>query len=94
MCTRLTKDETEDARRRSATETQSLVDDLIKSEVPVFIWLDGGGFRHWRKGFYYVRTTLHPVSTAYQPPALIVEKKKLRPEQAEWMERKCRETQS
>ena len=31
-------------------------------------------------------------STAYAHPALIVQKNKLRPDQVEYMERKCRET--
>jgi len=32
------------------------------------------------------------MTTAYTLPALVVEKKKLRPDQVEYMERKCQET--
>ena len=62
----------------------------------VYVWLDNCGFGNSRKkGFYYVRYQLSMLawgSTAYAHPALIVQKNKLRPDQVEYMERKCRET--
>ena len=53
-----------------------------------------------KKGFYYVRWYNSMldcvmggfVSIAYGHPALIVQKDKLRPDQIEYMERKCKET--
>ena len=63
---------------------------------PVYVWLDNCCFGNSRKkGFYYVRYQLSMLawgSTAYAHPALIVQKNKLRPDQVEYMERKCRET--
>ena len=63
---------------------------------PVYVWLDNCCFGNSRKkGFYYVRYQLSMYawgSTAYAHPALIVQKNKLRTEQVEYMERKCRET--
>lgn len=63
---------------------------------PVYVWLDNCCFGNSRKkGFYYVRYQLSMYawgSTAYAHPALIVQKNKLRPDQVEYMERKCRET--
>lgn len=67
----------------------------------IFVWLDGMRFGNSnKKGFYYVRwyNSLLDcrlggvVSTAYGHPALIVQKNKLRPDQIDYMERKCRET--
>ena len=67
----------------------------------IHVWLDGMSFGNSdRKGFYYVRwynslLDCWPggfVSTAYGHPALIVQKNKLRPDQIDYMERKCRET--
>ena len=62
----------------------------------VYVWLDNCCFGNSRKkGFYYVRYQLSMLawgSTAYAHPALIVQKNKLRPDQVEYMERKCRET--
>ena len=40
----------------------------------------------------YRLSMLSGMSTAYAHPALIVQKNKLRPDQVEYMERKCRET--
>ena len=63
---------------------------------PVYVWLDNCCFGNSRKkGFYYVRYQLSMLAwgtTAYAHPALIVQKNKLRPDQVEYMERKCRET--
>ena len=63
---------------------------------PVYVWLNNCCFGNSRKkGFYYVRYQLSMYawgSTAYAHPALIVQKNKLRPDQVEYMERKCRET--
>ncbi|MBP5183249.1 MAG: hypothetical protein J6331_09520 [Lentisphaeria bacterium] len=62
----------------------------------IYVWLDSCCFGHSRKkGFYYVRYQLSMLawgSTAYAHPVLIVEKNKLRPDQVEYMERKCLET--
>lgn len=62
----------------------------------VYVWLDNCCFGNSdKKGFYYVRYQLSMLAwgtTAYAHPALIVQKKKLRPDQIEYMERKCRET--
>ena len=62
----------------------------------VYVWLDNCCFGNSdKKGFYYVRYQLSMYawgSTAYAHPVLIVEKNKLRPDQVEYMERKCRET--
>ena len=59
----------------------------------IFVWLDRASYGNSRKGFYYVR--FHSGrwrSTAYDRPALIVKKSKLRPDQITFMERKCLET--
>ena len=67
----------------------------------IYVWLDSMCFGNSsKKGFYYVRwynSMLDcgwggSVSTAYGHPALIVQKNKLRPDQIEYMERKCQET--
>ena len=67
----------------------------------ICVWLDGMNFGNSdKKGFYYVRwynslLDCGPggfVSTAYGHPALIVQKNKLRPDQIDYMERKCRDT--
>jgi|GEM_PF-4989422 len=66
----------------------------------IYVWLDSMCFGNSDKtGFYYVRwynsmLDCHGsyISTAYGHPALIVQKNKLRPDQMEYMERKCRET--
>ena len=62
----------------------------------IFVWLDNMCFGNSKKtGFYYVRDQLGMYcgfTTAYAHPLLIVQKKKLRPDQIEYMERKCRET--
>lgn len=59
----------------------------------IFVWFDQACYGNGGKGFYYVR--FHSGrwhSTAYDHPALIVKKSKLRPDQIAFMERKCRET--
>ena len=62
----------------------------------IYVWLDNCCFGNsTKKGFYYVRYQLSMLawgSTAYAHPALIVQKNKLRPDQVEYMERKCGET--
>ena len=62
----------------------------------IYVWLDNCRFGNSRKnGFYYVRYQLSMLawgSTAYAHPVLIVQKNKLRPDQVEYLERKCRET--
>ncbi len=62
----------------------------------IYVWLDNMSFGNSDKtGFYYVRyqrSMLWMGTTAYAHPALIVQKSKLRPDQVEYMERKCRET--
>ncbi len=80
------------AEGMSESEIQNKM--FCNNQSGLFVWLDAGGYRHywWRKGFYFVRSSLRPISTAYLPPDLVVQKKKLRPDQVEFMERKCRET--
>ena len=62
----------------------------------IYVWLDNMCFGNSDKtGFYYVRyqrSMLSMGTTAYAHPALIVQKSKLRPDQVEYMDRKCRET--
>ena len=62
----------------------------------IYVWLDNCRFGNSDKnGFYYVRYQLSMLAwgtTAYAHPVLIVEKSKLRPDQVEYMDRKCRET--
>ena len=62
----------------------------------IYVWLDSMCFGNSdQKGFYYVRYQRGMLSgwtTAYAHPALIVQKDKLRPDQIEYMERKCQET--
>ena len=60
----------------------------------IFVWFDRACYGNGGKGYYYVR--FHSgrwCSTAYDHPALIVKKSKLRPDQIAFMERKCRETE-
>lgn len=61
----------------------------------IFVWFDRACYGNGGKGFYYVRfhsgRSWH--CTAYDRPALIVKKSKLRPDQVVFMERKCRETE-
>lgn len=61
----------------------------------IFVWFDRACYGNGGKGFYYVR--FHSGKswrcTAYDRPALIVKKSKLRPDQVAFMERKCRETE-
>lgn len=62
----------------------------------IYVWLDNMSFGNSDKtGFYYVRyrrSMLWRGTTAYAHPALIVQKSKLRPDQVEYLDRKCRET--
>ena len=61
----------------------------------VYVWLDNWCFGNSPKGFYYVRFMMalkDPFMTTYNHPVLIVQKSKLRPDQVEFMERKCVET--
>ena len=61
----------------------------------IFVWFDRACYGNGGKGFYYVRfhsgRSWH--CSAYDHPALIVKKSKLRPDQVAFMERKCRETE-
>ena len=61
----------------------------------IFVWFDRACYGNGGKGFYYVR--FHSgrswQCSAYDHPALIVKKSKLRPDQVAFMERKCRETE-
>ncbi len=66
----------------------------------LFVWFDTMNFcssRH--KGFYYVRyqnsmLADNGMSTAYEHPAVVIEKSKLPPQQVEFMEMKCTETRN
>lgn len=61
----------------------------------IFVWFDRACYGNGGKGFYYVRFHSGRLwcSSAYDHPALIVKKSKLRPDQIVFMERKCRETE-
>lgn len=61
----------------------------------IYVWFDRAGYGNGGKGFYYVRFHSGRMwcSTAYDHPALIVQKSKLRPDQIAFMDRKCRETE-
>ena len=68
----------------------------LRRKIGVYVWLDSHCYGNGRRGFYYVRYH-HPSTwrtTAYDTPALIVKKSKLRPDQVEFMERKCKETKA
>ena len=65
----------------------------------IYVWLDNMNYASEKPGFYYVRyhnsiLACHRghYSTAYAHPVLVVQKSKLRPDQVEYMDRKCRET--
>ena len=66
----------------------------------IYVWLDNMNYVPEKTGFYYVRyhnsiLEYHGhgcYSTTYAHPVLVVQKSKLRPDQVEYMERKCRET--
>lgn len=63
----------------------------------ICVWLDNMNYCSEEKGFYYVRyqnSMLWNGSTAYALPVLVVQKSKLRPDQVEYMERKCEETRA
>ena len=106
MCTVMFFRETLPAEKRSVEESRKEVDRLMEHDrLPscsygdggrIFVWLDNMCFGNSNKrGFYYVRdqlSMLYMGSTAYAHPRLIVQKSKLRPDQIEYMERKCRET--
>ena len=67
-----------------------------RSSGKVMVWLDGACYGNGKKGFYYVRYQEEFIipfcSTAYHPPKLIVDSRKLRGLPKLYMERKCRET--
>jgi len=69
---------------------------MWNSSGRIYVWLDNCNYCESKyKGFYYVRYQLSMLdggTTAYAHPELVVEKKKLRPDQVEYMERKCQET--
>lgn len=63
----------------------------------IYVWLDNMNYGPEKKGFYYVRyqnSMLWNGTTAYAHPVLVVQKSKLRPDQVEYMERKCEETRA
>ena len=97
-----TEEEVKDLYERMKSElgsTSTFVGGLGFSENhsgQIYVWLDNMNFASGKKGFYYVRyqrSLLWRNTTAYAHPVLIVQKSKLRPDQIEYMERKCRETQ-
>jgi len=106
MCTVYFKPENLNASLASAKTARNQVDELIElaenrmertGSSDIYVWLDSGCYGNSiGTGYYYVR--LHdPRSwfcTAYDAPYLIVKKSKLRPDQIEFMERKCAETRA
>lgn len=86
--------------KSSVTDAPSLTDDEFNftsnKSGKIYVWLDNMCFGNsGKKGFYYVRYRMGVCkewSTAYEHPALIVQKDKLRPDQIDYMERKCQET--
>ena len=87
-----------EAIERAKSLTNGKVEDngaTVKPAGDIYVWLDSGCYGNsTENGYYYVRN--HPLreahSTAYDFPVLIVKKSKLRADQIEFMERKCRET--
>ena len=85
-------------------KTESVEEQRLKLKTELFhiprniyVWLDSMNYCSAKKGFYYVRyqnSMLWKGTTAYAPPVLVVQKSKLRPDQVEYMERKCKETSS
>lgn len=62
----------------------------------IMVWLDGACYGNGKKGVYYVRCQEEFLrefrTTAYYPPKMIVDSKKLSWLEKRYMERKCRET--
>ena len=80
------------AKYRSGKHDRNVMPPVPAGDI--FVWFDQACYGNGGKGFYYVR--FHSGrwhSTAYDHPALIVKKSKLRPDQVAFMERKCRETE-
>ena len=85
-------------RRAQRTEMRS----SWERNGKIYVWLDSMRYGNSdKKGFYYVRchNSMYRVGSfgigvmsSYGAPVLIVQKNKLRPDQVEYMERKCRET--
>jgi len=104
MCTVYFLPENLEASLATTETAQKQVDELMEMAgnmtdnhgvAGVYVWLDSGCYGNSiGRGYYYVR--LHDprtwFSTAYDAPALIVKKSKLRPDQIEFMERKRAET--
>ena len=86
----------------SIDKTESVEEQRIRLKTELFdiprniyVWLDNMNYCSEEKGFYYVRyqnSMLWNGTTAYAHPVLVVQKSKLRPDQVEYMERKCAET--
>lgn len=79
------------AKYRSGKHDRNVMPPVPAGDI--FVWFDQACYGNGGKGFYYVR--FHSGrwhSTAYDHPALIVKKSKLRPDQVAFMERKRRET--
>ena len=85
-----------DSKTESAEEQRiKLKTGLFHIPRNIYVWLDNMNYCSTAKGFYYVRyqnSMLWMGTTAYAPPVLVVQKSKLRPDQVEYMERKCLET--
>lgn len=68
----------------------------LRRQGKVMVWLDGACCGNGKKGFYHVRYQEEFLrefrSTAYYPPKMIVDSRKLSDLQKRYMERKCRET--
>ena len=87
-------------KRRRQMKAEVLFADSFsfRDECPgeIHVWLDNGNYCDTgEKGFYYVRyrnSILDGYTTAYAHPVLVVQKSKLRPDQIEFMERKCAAT--
>ena len=86
------------------SKTESVEEQRLKLKTELFhiprsiyVWLDSMNYCSAKKGFYYVRyqnSMLWNGTTAYAHPVLVVQKSKLRPDQVEYMERKCAETRN
>ena len=74
------------AAKRSEENSQKAVDELIKkNHNPMYV--------NFIAPCYYVRESCVVIVPGFPPlPTLVVQKDKLRPDQIEFMERKCEET--
>ncbi|MCQ2380281.1 MAG: hypothetical protein MJ025_05105 [Victivallaceae bacterium] len=107
MCTVMFGSETLGASLTPEFVARQQVDDLIARDAAgefsenqdgfsggkLRVWFDEACYGNGDPGYYYVRIGhWPPMTTAYSRPQLIVKKSKLRPDQVDFMERKCRET--